>query len=213
MPAWGGGSAAGCAARAVPCSAHPWDRPAPGATPAHVTTRGGPAGSPTPAPPQPVPCTHRGRRSADGRSSPGPADGPELQLVPFAAEPGHRTPASLRGTEQHHPEPLAHCPQHLPLCLGARGPPVPSSPVRATSRHPPCVPQARRGTAWQWSRVLGTSGWAGFGSSLALGPPSPEHPGPAQHPWPPATPQHGGDRAGERTRSCLLPPRFTSLKK
>lgn len=143
---------------------------------------------PSPQPPcSAVPCTHRGKRSAGGRSSPGPADGPELQLVAFAEEPGHRTLASLRGTDQHHP-------QHLPLSLPEGGLPVPSSPWQVTSWHPTYVSH-RHGTAH-----LGTAADMGAGHlcvGWALGDPWFCIPLPrstlALHstPWPPATLQHG----------------------
>jgi len=47
--------------------------------------------------------THHGKCSAGGRSSPGPADGPELQPGPSVAEPGHHTLSSLQGQGQCHP--------------------------------------------------------------------------------------------------------------
>lgn len=63
--------------------------------------------------------THRGTRSAGGRSSPGPAGGPELQPGPCAAGLGRRTPSSLWGQSRCHPltplsTELLPTPRHLP---------------------------------------------------------------------------------------------------
>lgn len=63
--------------------------------------------------------THRGTRSAGGRSSPGPAGGPELQPGPCAVGPGRRTPSSLQGQSRCHPltplsTELLPTPRHLP---------------------------------------------------------------------------------------------------
>lgn len=46
---------------------------------------------------------HHDKCSAGGRSSPGPADGPELQPGLSVVEPGHHTPASLQGQGQCYP--------------------------------------------------------------------------------------------------------------
>lgn len=69
-----------------------------------------------------LPCStvlraHRGKCSAGGQSSPGPADGPELQPVPSAVGRGRRTPASLWGQSSITPLP------------GGKGVPIPSSHI------------------------------------------------------------------------------------
>lgn len=128
------------------------------------------------APPQPpwstVLWAHHGKCSAGGRSSPGPADGPELQPVPSGAAPGRRTPASLWGTGQHHP-------RHP----GGKGVPIPSSHF-----------------TWAWQRlwVLGASGCAG--SSPVLCHSSQEQRALHSTPWPLASPQRGRGTAGGRNK-------------
>lgn len=125
-------------------------------------------------PPQPphsaAPCTHRGKRSAGGQSSPGPADGPELQLVPFAGGPGRRTPASLWGTDQHHP-----------LAWGKKG--FLSPPPHGTSP-PGTPPGCPTGTAWHGSSCgcWAPLGRLGFGRSPVLCHSSQKHPSSAQQP-------------------------------
>ena len=194
-----------------PCYGHPWDRPITGTTPAPWTMPQ-PWGAQLDPPPQPprsaIPCTHRGKRSAGGRSSPDPADGPELQLVPFAVGPGRHTPASLGGTDQHHP-------QHL-LAWRKKG--FPSPPPHGTS--PPGTPPgcptgtAQHSTARQHSRVPRTSGQAGLWEIPSFVPLFPGAPqlctAPHGH-WSPCS--TAGTWQRERTRSRLLLPLFTGLKK
>lgn len=152
MPTLGEGSAEVSTARAVslPCSSMAQTDPAP---PQPCGSHHSPAGlccPLTPIPSFPVLWAHRGKCSAGGQSSPGPADGPELRPVPSAVGRGRRTPASLWGQSSITPLP------------GGKGVPIPPP---TSSGCPPARQQL-------W--VLGPSGCAG--TSLVLCHSSQEHP-------------------------------------
>lgn len=137
--------------------------------------------------------THRGTRSAGGRSSPGPAGGPELQPGPCAAGPGRRTPSSLRGQSQRHPlTPLSMellptprhllAPQHHRHVLGAAPePPSYFSPRNwegiweATTR-PRCPPLTHRAGCGGhfWGRAQELAGRTGPGAPRGHRPPRSE---------------------------------------